>query len=89
MGYSHGLDREYALYVYNQGYTDEQIADRLGSNVRAVERWRKFMGLEKNERSRENLSKLERDAIAARKAGLTYGQYKAREEGKKRGRKSV
>ena len=72
------LDKEYALYVYNQGCTDDQIADRLGSNVRAVERWRKSMGLEKNERSRENLSKLERDAIAARKAGMTYGQYKAR-----------
>lgn len=77
------LDEKKALEYYNMGLEDQIIADNLGVCNKTVRNWRKRIGLSANKpegkkRPAANLSPIARDNEAARAAGMTYGQYKAR-----------
>lgn len=75
------LDEKKAFEYYKAGKTDAEIAEDCGVCRETVKNWRKRNGLTLNRtkgvREKSNLTPLERDAIEARKLGLTYGQYKA------------
>lgn len=75
------LDTKLAGQLYSENAGDKAIAEACGVTVATVQSWRKRCGLPANfePKSEEHLTQLEKDAIAARKAGLTYGQYKARQ----------
>ena len=70
------IDLDKAMRLYNKGEPDNHIAKVCGVTRGAVLDWRRRMGLEKNpDQKKYTLSPLELDAIAARAAGMTYGQY--------------
>ena len=72
------LDHEFAMELYRCGLTDAEIAKQSGVRSRAVCNWRNKLGLPPNKAKRQGkLSPLIRDAMEARRLGLTYGQYKA------------
>ena len=72
------LDHEFAMELYRRGLTDAEIAKQSGVLSGAVQKWRNKLGLPMNKaKRRKNLSSLARDAMEARRLGLTYGQYKA------------
>lgn len=73
------LDREYAAVLHRQGASDSEIAVKTGVKVDTVRSWRKLAGLEANpeKKKRRTVPKLVRDAIEARKHGVTYGVWKA------------
>ena len=87
------FDERAALRYYNDGLSDQHIADNCGVCKDTIRNWRKRMGLavnvvcrqvQKNDKpttpeNDDQITPLERDAIAARKAGMTYGQYKAKQ----------
>lgn len=87
------IDDRKALTWYNAGLTDQQIADNFGVHKETVRNWRRRMGLASHaaevHKKEKKLTPLERDAIAAREAGMTYGQYKSQQSlaAKKGGRK--
>ena len=73
------IDHEFAMELYRRGLTDAEIAKQSGVLSGAVQKWRNKLGLPPNkEKRREKLSPLARDAMEARRQGLTYGQYKAK-----------
>ena len=70
-----------AWYHYEAGETDAEIAEACGVSVSTVQNWRKRNSLTSNQawaevKKRRKLTQLEQDAIAARAAGMTYGEYK-------------
>lgn len=72
------IDHEFAMELYRRGLTDAEIAKQSGVLSGAVQKWRNKLGLPPNKaKRREKLSPLARDAMEARRQGLTYGQYKA------------
>ena len=72
------LDHEFAMELYRRGLTDAEIAKQSGVLSGAVQKWRNKLGLPPNKAKRRGkLSPLTRDAMEARRLGLTYGQYKA------------
>ena len=71
------LDHEFAMELYRRGLTDAEIAKQSGVYVKTVGKWRNRMGLPANKKRRLKMSPLARDAMEARRLGLTYGQYKA------------
>ena len=72
------IDHEFAMELYRRGLTDAEIAKQSGVLSGAVQKWRNKLGLPPNKaKRREKLSPLARDAMEARRLGLTYGQYKA------------
>ena len=71
------LDHEFAMELYRSGLTDAEIAKQSGVYVKTVGKWRNRMGLPVNKKRRLKMSPLARDAMEARRLGLTYGQYKA------------
>lgn len=76
------FDRQAALEYYNRGMTDKEIADNCGVKVKTIAAWRRSMGFLANAQSsakKQEQSPLVRDTIAARKLGMTYGQYKAQQ----------
>lgn len=78
------IDQRVARELYEKGLSDPKIGEALGVSKSVISGWRKRNSLPPNiecthrKRPRQ-LTPLERDAIAAREAGLTYGQYKARQ----------
>ena len=87
------LDEQAAFRYYNSGLSDQHIADNCGVCKETIRNWRKRMGLTVNivcgqvqkkdkpttPKKDDQITPLERDAIAARRAGMTYGQYKAKQ----------
>lgn len=75
------LDTKLAGQLYSENAGDRTIAEACGVTAETIRNWRKRCGLPANyePKSEEHLTQLEKDAIAARRAGLTYGQYKARQ----------
>lgn len=76
------IDEAKCWSLYNAGKTDLEIATECGLHINTVNSWRKRNGLPVNRgaaRRRRKLTQLEKDAIEARKAGMTYGQYKAQQ----------
>ena len=71
------LDHEFAMELYLHGLADAEIAKQSGVYVKTVGKWRNRMGLPANKKRRLKMSPLARDAMEARRLGLTYGQYKA------------
>ena len=72
------LNGDLAMDAYVKGKTDAEIARICSVRVETARAWRKRMGLDPNTKpKRRELTPLERDAIEARKRGMTYGQYKA------------
>lgn len=89
------LDRKYidpviARRLYEQGYCDQQIADRLGIARETVKEWRRRNDLPGHKRlfkeevvEVKHVSTLNELAAEAKRLGMTYGQYMvARKEGK-------
>lgn len=86
------IDERTAWDCYNAGKTDAEIAQACGVHKNTVANWRKRNKLHANTPQKKKqeeqatrkkkervLTPLERDAKAARAAGLTYGQYKAKQ----------
>ena len=72
------IEVSFAVDLYEEGYTDAEMAKKLGVTPSGVVDWRRRMGLPPNKkRDRRKLTPLERDAAEAKKRGMTYGQYKA------------
>lgn len=77
------LNQEYAMMRYNEGATDNEIAEETGVSKCTVALFRKRHLLPTNSKKEQKpkterkLSPLARDAVEARRQGLTYGQYKA------------
>lgn len=77
------LNQEYAMMRYNEGATDIEIAEETGVSKCTVALLRKRHLLPANSKKEQKpkterkLSPLVRDAVEARRQGLTYGQYKA------------
>lgn len=78
------LNQEYAMMRYNEGATDNDIAEETGVSKDTVALFRKRNSLLPNRRKEQKkqkparkLSPLARDAAEARRQGLNYGQYKA------------
>lgn len=77
------LDQEYAMMRYKEGATDQEIAQEDDVCKDTVSAFRKRNSLPPNRKKPEKqkpgrkLSPLTRDAVEARRQGLTYGQYKA------------
>lgn len=94
MAKTHGarcIDYDAVMQLYLEGKTDRQIADACRCSYRTIELWRQLRKLptnrdaakgkaeEKPEKKVHYRTPLEEDAIAAREAGMTYGQYKAQQ----------
>ena len=81
------LDEAAAMAAYTAGRTDKEIAEERGCSVPTIALWRKRMGLPPNlaprptHKPRARTYDLPAAAVEARarEAGLTYGQYQARE----------
>ena len=75
------LNTKLAGELYREGASDADISKGCGVSVETVRNWRKRCGLLSNyeKKSESQLTQLERDAIAARKAGLNYGVWKAQQ----------
>ena len=77
------LNQEYAMMRYNEGATDQEIAEETGVTKYTVCQFRKRNSLPPNRKKAEKqkperkLSPLARDNAEARKHGMNYGQYKA------------
>lgn len=77
------LNQEYAMMRYNEGATDQEIAEETGVSKYTVALFRKRNNLppnrrkEKKQKPDRKLSPLARDVAEARRQGLNYGQYKA------------
>lgn len=78
------LNQEYAMMRYNEGATDNEIAEETGVSKCTVALFRKRNSLPPNREKKtkkakpeRKLSPLARDVAEARRQGLNYGQYKA------------
>ena len=80
-GTLHKWDHEQAMYLYQQGYTDQKIADAVGVVKGTIANWRSKQGLPQNTGTNQDKNyrkpQLAIDAEEARKAGMTYGAWKA------------
>ena len=80
------LDTEEAMELWQAGATDEEIMQACNVTIETVRKFRRLRGLSVNAAPKKpkkrgrTLTKLEQDAIAARKAGMSYGQWKAQQE---------
>ncbi len=87
------IDSKRAMALYDQGLTDKAIAIRMGRSQTTISGWRGRHGLppNKNKAHAKYIPPLVQDAIDAKKLGLSYGQYKAKQyeakQAKKKGRK--
>lgn len=87
------INSKRARELYDQGLTDKVIAQRLGRPENSITGWRLRHGLPPNKKTAHTkyISPLVQDAIDAKKLGLSYGMYKAKQyeakQAKKRGRK--
>ena len=71
-----------AKQMYGMGLPDREIAHCCGVSVSTVLRWRHANGLRPNPemaRAAGPEEQLTIDSVAAKKHGLSYGQYKANE----------
>lgn len=74
------LDLKLVRKLYGMGLPDREIAHCCGVSVSTVLRWRHAHGLRPNPemaRATGPEEQLTIDAIAARKHGMSYGQYMA------------
>ena len=78
------LNQEYAMMRYNEGATDQEIADETGVSKDTAALFRKRNNLPPNRRKEQKKQKPDRklsplawDVAEARRHGLNYGQYKA------------
>lgn len=76
------LNQEYAMMRYNEGTTDQEIAEETGVSKYTVALFRKRNNLPPNRRKEQKkqkpdrkLSPLARDNAEARKYGMNYGEY--------------
>ena len=75
------LNQEYAMMRYNEGATDQEIAEETGVTKYTVCQFRKRNFLPPNRKKAEKpkperkLSPLARDVAEARKHGMNYGEY--------------
>lgn len=76
--------------LYWEGASDREIADAFKCAPRTISEWRQRQKLPANAghgkpieikpaKKQRQITPLEQDAIDARKAGMTYGQYKAQQ----------
>lgn len=79
-------DRLKAMELYQQGYSDQKIADAVGVTKGTIMGWRQKEGLPPNTGTTKDKnhrkSQLAIDAEEARKAGMNYGAWKALQQGK-------
>lgn len=75
------LDTKLAGQLYTEGKSDKEIAAACDMTQETIRNWRKRCGLPAHyePKGEDNLTQLEKDAIAARKADLSYGQYKVQQ----------
>ena len=75
------FDKEHAMDLYRKGLSDKEIAEEMGSFVTTVGDWRRSAGLipNKNRTAIDKMSRLSREAYEARKAGMNYGMWKAKQ----------
>lgn len=75
------LNTALAGKLYMDGKSDKEIAEACGMTRETIRNWRQRCGLPANYEPKDesHLTQLEKDAIAARKAGLSYGQYNAQQ----------
>ena len=75
------LNQEYAMMRYNEGATDQEIAEETGVSKYTVALFRKRHLLPANSKKEQKpkterkLSPLARDNAEARKHGMNYGEY--------------
>ena len=75
------LNQEYAMMRYNEGATDNEIAEETGVSKCTVALFRKRHLLPANSKKEQKpqterkLSPLARDNAEARKHGMNYGEY--------------
>ena len=75
------LNQDYAMMRYNEGATDQEIAEETGVTKYTVCQFRKRNSLPPNRKKAEKpkperkLSPLARDNAEARKHGMNYGEY--------------
>lgn len=75
------LNQEYAMMRYNEGATDNEIAEETGVSKCTVALFRKRHLLpannkkEQKSKTERKLSPLARDNAEARKHGMNYGEY--------------
>jgi len=88
MFFTHRLDKEVAMGLYEKGYCDRQIADKCDVNIETVREWRKRNNLPGHKSLYKEEKKVRKftleDAVReAKKHGMSYGEYMvARREGK-------
>ena len=76
------LDRALAMRLYMEGATDKEIAEKTGVSKTTAVYFRHVNGLPINreadrgkaKKEKKVLSRLDADAIAARKLGMNYGE---------------
>lgn len=83
------INNEKALELWREGATDAELMYIFDVSISTVRKFRREYNLARNEsdgvrkplpKRQVHLSKLEKDAIAASEAGMTYGQWKAQQE---------
>lgn len=73
------LDEREAWRLYGLGKSDAEIAAACGVHKNTIQGWRNRYMLKSNRKKPRKMTQLELDAIAARKAGMTYGEYKSQQ----------
>lgn len=70
------INEDAAMELYKSGKRDFEIAEECNVSKYAVQRWRARNGLLPNKRKPpEEMSSLVMTALAARRHGMTYGQW--------------
>ena len=88
------VDPVKARKMYDKGFCDPDIAEKLGVSRDAIREWRKRNGLEghkaspKPKKPKKYSSNLVAMAVEAKKHGMSYGQYMAVLYEKKQGDKN-
>ena len=88
------IDPVKAMKMYDKGFCDPAIAEKLGVSRDAIREWRKRNGLEghkaspKPKKPKKYSSNLVKMAVEAKKNGMSYGQYMAVLYEKKQGDKN-
>lgn len=78
------LDQDRAYELWSQGLCDRDIAEALGMKKNAVSEWRRRNQLQVNKQPKKpklekKVSRLSQDVREARKAGMNYGMWKAKQ----------
>lgn len=72
-----------AYDLWSRGHSDEDIAERMDVSVRCVSDWRRRNNLKANRANKtipvEERGPLSQEAWEARRAGMSYGVWKARQ----------